>query len=216
MRVHPISCGFGIGFLIEKSNALLLIDTGSPGYHQQVIKKMKDLARNDLKLILITHAHYDHYGNASVLREQTGAKIAAHFIDAESMILAQSLLGSSHKYGFLFPPLQFILNKINPIIPTTADILLEDGDSLEEYGLDAKVVHTPGHTAGHCCFIFKNGIAFAGDLIGRRPGTHLQNLLATNWQQIPGSIQKLNIEKPDLIYTGHSRTPLSSKDLNKL
>lgn len=216
MRVHSIYCGFGIGFLIEKSDGLYLIDTGSPGYQDQVVKKMKELARNDLKLILITHAHYDHYGSASALQELTGAKIAVHLLDAQSMILAQSPLGSSRRYGFLFPPVQFILNKINPILPTTADILLEDGDSLEEYGLDAKVVHTPGHTAGHCCFIFKNGIAFAGDLIGRRPGTHLQNLLATNWQQIPGSIQKLKNEKPDLIYTGHSTTPLSSEDLNQL
>ena len=216
MLVHPISCGFGIGFLIENSNGLYLIDTGSPGYHEQVLRKMKALARNDLKLILITHAHYDHYGNASALREQTSAKIAVHHFDAESMLFAQSPLGSSRRYGFLFPPVQFILNKINSILPTTADILLEDGDSLQEYGLDAKVLHTPGHTTGHCCFIIEDGIAFAGDLIGRRPRTHLQNLLATNWQQIPGSIQKLKKEKPNLIYTGHSITPISNEDLQRL
>lgn len=216
MHVHPISCGFGIGFLIEKSNGLYLIDTGSPGNHEQVLLKMKELGRHDLKLILITHAHYDHYGNASALRKQTGAKIAAHFIDAESMLQAQSPLGSSRRYGFLFFPIQLILKNINPLPSVNADILLEDGDSLDEYGLDAKVLHTPGHTAGHCCFIFNNGTAFAGDLIGRRFNIHRQNLLATHWQQIPFSIQKLRDENPDFIYTGHSKTPIYNKDLQML
>jgi glyoxylase-like metal-dependent hydrolase (beta-lactamase superfamily II) len=137
-------------------------------------------------------------------------------MDAESMIFGESPLGSSRRYGFLFPPIQFFLNKINPIRPTAADILLEDGDSLEEYGLDAKVIHTPGHTAGHCCFIFQNGIAFSGDLIGRRFGPHIQNLLATHWLKIPGSIQKLKRENPDFIYTGHSPTPLYNEDLQTL
>lgn len=216
MHIHPISCGFGIGFLIENANGLFLIDTGSPGNHDQVLSKIKELGRNDLKLILITHAHYDHYGNAFTLRELTGARIAAHRLDAESMFQAQSPLGSSRRYGFLFFPIQFILNKINPLPSVNADILLEDGDSLEEYGLDAKVLHTPGHTAGHSSFIFKNGIAFSGDLIGRRFNIHHQNLLATHWHKIPGSIQKLKRENPDFIYTGHSPTPISNEDLNRL
>ena len=64
MRIHPLSCGFGFGFLIETSAGMYLVDSGSPANQDRVLNKMKKLGRDDLKAIWITHAHYDHYGSA--------------------------------------------------------------------------------------------------------------------------------------------------------
>ena len=216
MNIYPISCGLGIGFLIENPTGLFLIDSGSPGYHHQVITKMQSLGRSDLRLILVTHAHYDHYGNAKVLRDLTGAQIAVHHCDAESMTNGKSPLGKSHNHGFLFKPLQYLLNHLNPLPPTIPDILLQDGDSFEPFGLDAYLLHTPGHTPGHSCLILEDGTAFIGDLLGRVPRLKPQNLLATDWQQIPSSIRKLKTIQPNQLYTGHSPVPVSSHEFLSL
>lgn len=216
MNVYPISCGLGYVFLIETNLELFLIDAGSPGHHEQVITIVKQLGMTNVKLIIITHAHYDHYGSASAIKRQTNSSIAVHHLDAESMQKGESPLGTPRNRGVFFPPILWVLDKVNPLPPTFPDILLKDGDSLVEFGLDAMVLHTPGHTNGHCCIVLRNGIVFAGDLLGRVPYLKPQNLLATDWGQIPESIKKLKKVNPTKIYTGHSKKPIQGKKLDYL
>ena len=213
MKVHPISCGFGYAFLLEYSHGLFLIDSGSPGQENKVLAKMNELGRKDLKLIWITHAHYDHYGSAAALRNLSGACIGVHADDAEDMGTGQSPLGTSRLYGFIYPPAQKILNQVRPLPATMADFTCTGGQTLEQYGLEASILHTPGHTPGHTCLQLEDGIVFSGDLISQflRPG--LQRLLATDWEQIPQSLDVLQSARPPWIYTGHSRHPLSGKAL---
>ena len=216
MNIFPISCGLGYAFLIETDQGLFLIDSGSPGHHENILLKMKTLGKKDLKLIIITHAHYDHYGGALAVKNQTKALIAAHPLDADYMRKGHSPLGKSRKHGFLFHPIQAVLNQINPLPATASDIYLQDGDSLNPFGLDGTVLHTPGHTPGHISIILGNGTAFSGDLLGRVPGVKPQNLLAMNWEQISASIQKLKNSHPTKIYTGHSSQPIQSDQLNQI
>jgi glyoxylase-like metal-dependent hydrolase (beta-lactamase superfamily II) len=213
MQIHPIPCGWGIAFLIETAHGLILIDSGSPGQQNRILKKMKELERNDLKLIWITHAHYDHYGSASALRKMTGALIGIHAEDAESMTAGLSFLGTTRRYGFIYPPAQKGLNFFHPLSPTTPDFVCEDGDSLEHYGIDASVLHTPGHTPGHTCLKLEEGIVFAGDLLGGFPRPGLQSLLATNWDQLSSSLLTLQAAKPKWIYLGHSIHPISGEKI---
>jgi len=49
--------------------------------------------------------------------------------------------------------------------PVKPDLLLEDGDDLGDYGLQARVIHTPGHTLGSSCLIVEERIGFVGDLL---------------------------------------------------
>lgn len=204
MKVHPIPCGWGIAFLIETTRGMFLIDSGSPDQQNRILKKMKALGRDDLKLIWITHAHYDHYGSASELRKITGALIGVHIDDAVSMTAGFSPLGTTRRYGFIYPPAQKALNHFHPLPPTPPDFVCEDGDTLEQYGLDASILHTPGHTPGHTCVKLEEGIVFAGDLLGGFPQPGLQSLLATNWNQLSISLLILQAAKPKWIYIGHS------------
>jgi glyoxylase-like metal-dependent hydrolase (beta-lactamase superfamily II) len=209
MRVHSLSCGLGYAFLVESSEGLFLIDSGSPGHQAQVIGRMKELGRTDLKLIWITHAHYDHYGSAAALRRLTGALIGVHPIDAGFLAAGRSPLGTPRQYGFIYPLAQPVVNLIWPLPATPPDFELNDGDSLERYGLDAKVLHTPGHTPGHTCLMLANGVLFAGDVVaGSSSRLKLQSLLATGWDQLPISLDYLKAARPDWVYTGHARSPL--------
>jgi hydroxyacylglutathione hydrolase len=216
MLIHPVVCGFGYAFLIENPHGLFLIDCGSPGHQNQVLAKMDALQRHDLKLIWITHAHYDHYGSAAALREITGAPIGVHPNDAEDMVSAASLLGTTRSYGFLYPPMQSILSYIDPLPVTSPDFTLEDGDTLERFGLQATVLHTPGHTPGHTCMILDDGTAFVGDLIGRTFLQGKQRLLAVDWSQIPDSVQRLKSQQPERVFSGHSKRPLSRETIQRI
>ncbi len=181
--------------MIEAPWGLCLVDSGSPGQHLRVLDKMKQLGRADLKLIWITHAHYDHYGSAAALRALTGALIGVHPADAESLRAGKSPLGRPRRHGRLFPLVQPLLNLASRLPATPPDFTLEDGETLEQYGLQARILHTP----------------LAGDLLGRHPAPRLQHLLAADWAQLPGSLRKLQAAHPEWVYTGHSAQPLPGR-----
>ena len=215
-RIHPLSCGLGYAFLIETNQGLLLIDSGSPGHEQKALERMRKLGRADLKLIWITHAHYDHYGSAAALRKLTGALVGIHPADSDSLIYGQSLTGSAHRYGVILPMLLKMAMVLKPLPKIQPDLILGDGSTLEQYGLDAYILHTPGHTPGHTCVILEGGIAFAGDLISSLPRPGLQRLLATNWSQLNESLAKLKSARPAWIYCGHRRNPIPGSELHKM
>jgi glyoxylase-like metal-dependent hydrolase (beta-lactamase superfamily II) len=216
IRVHLLSCGIGIAFLIESPQGLYLVDAGTPGNEQRVLAKMRALGRSDLKCIWITHAHYDHYGSAAALRKLTGAPIGVHPDDTDSLAKAQSPLGTHRSYGWFYPLAQPLVNRLHPLPPTPPDFTLRDGETLARYGLDAAVLHTPGHTPGHTCLLLANGLAFAGDLIGGFPTPCLQMLLATDWSQLPGSLERLRAAHPQWIYTGHNTHLLAGDSLAQI
>jgi glyoxylase-like metal-dependent hydrolase (beta-lactamase superfamily II) len=216
VKVYPLSCGLGIAFLIEAPQGLYLVDAGSPGHQERVLAKMKELGRTDLRLIWITHAHYDHYGSAAALRQITGAAIGVHPLDAGSMAQGRSPLGTHRRYAFIYPIGFPLANHIRPLPSTPPDFTREDGETLADFGLPATVLHTPGHTPGHTCLLLKDGTVFAGDLIGRSFSPKLQDLLATNWDQLPTSLAHLIQAQPQWVYTGHSRDKFPGSQLSKI
>jgi glyoxylase-like metal-dependent hydrolase (beta-lactamase superfamily II) len=212
IRIHPILCGLAYAYLLETSHGLFLVDSGSPGQQDRIYTKMKQVGRTDLRMIWITHAHYDHYGSAQALRRLTGAKIGVHPADAKSMCLGRTPLGTAHNHGFFFFLLMPLLNRMNPLPATDPDITLQDGNTLERFGLEASILHTPGHT----CLLINNGAAFSGDLLGNLLGPRLQYLVASDWSQLPGSLKRLQAANPKWTYTGHRPKVVSGKTLQKL
>lgn len=215
MQIDPLPCGLGIGFLIGTDQGLYLVDSGSPGQQNRILSKMRELGRTDLKLIWITHAHYDHYGSAAALRELTGAPVGVHPADAESMSAGRSPLGSWHGYGWIYPLAQKLAMRMRPLTPVQPDFTLDDGETLERFGLNASILHTPGHTPGHTCLLLEDGTVFAADLIGAFPKPRLQGLLAIDWNQLPTSLARLQAAHPQWIYTGHAQHRLPGKILER-
>lgn len=216
MRIHPLSTGLGLSFLVETNAGLFLVDSGSPGQQEVVLAKMRALGRTDLRVIWITHAHYDHYGSAAALRALTGAPIGAHPADAEFMHSGTSPLGTSRAYGFIYPPAQRVVSRLRGLQTTPPDFLLDDSQTLERYGLNATVLFTPGHTPGHTCLLLEDGTVFAADLIGGFPWPRLQGLLATDWDLLPASLARLQREQPCWVYTGHVKTPFPGERIMRI
>src|SRR5438094_2443283 len=59
-------------YLVEADNGLVLVDTGMPGSENRILKAVADLGRepSDVKLILLTHRHWDNIGSAAALKKR--------------------------------------------------------------------------------------------------------------------------------------------------
>jgi len=215
-RIHPISCGLGYAFLIENEVGLYLVDCGSPHQEKKVLDLMGKLGRNDLKLIWITHAHYDHYGSAAALQAKTGAPIGVYPDDAEALRAGRSDLGIVHGIGHLFPLGLAITKFFVPLPPVKPEVMLEDGASLVDFGLLAWVYHTPGHTPGHSSLWLEDGTLIIGDLIGQKERACRQTLLATDWEALDLSLARMQALKPRQVFTGHSARPVPTEEFCSL
>jgi glyoxylase-like metal-dependent hydrolase (beta-lactamase superfamily II) len=205
-----------LAYLIEGDGGLILVDAGLRGEEKRVLDKMKVIGRNDLKLIFITHAHLDHYGCAAALRRISGAPIAIHGLDEEAMARGETRLGTARGFGRV---IQAMLPLANPILrpePAQADLVVDDGDDLSEFGLAATVLFTPGHTMGSTCLLLENRMAFAGDLVTNSGQPRMQRYFAEDWSLIPRSLVSLQERNPEIVFSGHGREPISREQLHEL
>jgi hydroxyacylglutathione hydrolase len=215
-RVHPVFAGLSTAYLVESEAGIILVDAGCPHYEQSILQRIRALENGSLRLIFVTHAHLDHYGSAAALRRLTGAPIAIHRADASAMAEGKTSIGSVRGSGWL---MWTLLRLFEPYVrpePTPPDLLLEDGDDLRAFGLDAVVVHTPGHTPGSSSLIVEGHIAFMGDLLSTSVRPRVQRSFADDWSLIPHSLARLQALRPDWVYAGHGRRPLSGEALQRL
>ncbi len=142
----------------------IIVDSGAPGDGPAILRAAgrSGIAPGDIGLILLTHGHFDHIGGAAALREATGAPVAVHRADLP--LLRQGLdprmvqsVGIEGRMLMWFMP-----SRTPPLEP---DITFEGSFDLAPYGLDARTVHTPGHSPGHIVLPLPDGNLIAGDLL---------------------------------------------------
>lgn len=203
IQIHSVRTAMSCAYLIENGNGLFLVDTGGPGAESVIQRKIRALGRQDLRLIYLTHAHFDHYAGAGELSRATGAPVAIHRADAGALALGGTEVGSARSVGKVmraFLPLAMRL--LNPK-GIAADVLLEDGDALDVFGLEAVVVHTPGHTLGSSSLLVEGRSIFVGDLITSNWGVRPQRNFAQDWKQVKESVKRIQELRPKWVYGGH-------------
>jgi glyoxylase-like metal-dependent hydrolase (beta-lactamase superfamily II) len=84
------------------------------------------------------------------------------------------------------------------------DIYLTDGQNLNEYGFNAKVVHIPGHTKGSIGILTGDGDLFAGDTFTNRRKPEVANYIE-NPMDLKNSIDRLKMMNIKMIYPGHGK-----------
>src|SRR2546429_7738197 len=78
--VYRVPARHANAYLVEADNGLVLVDTGMPGSENRILKAVADLGRepSDVKLILLTHRHWDNIGSAAALKKATSGMIVSH------------------------------------------------------------------------------------------------------------------------------------------
>ena len=174
----------------EASRAAMIID---PGDDADVIARHVDDDKLQPNYIVDTHAHVDHIGANSALKERyPEAELCIHAEDAAMLEKPSRNLSLFVGHSYKSPP---------------ADRLLSEGDEIAVGGLRFRVLHVPGHTPGGICLhcpeltpsvIFTGDTLFAGG-IGRSdfPGGDGELLIR--------GIQDRILSLPDdtIVYPGH-------------
>jgi len=172
----------------ENTKEAAVID---PGGDLNKLKNIIDENGFNIKLILLTHGHFDHIGAVNELRDITGAKVYAY--EDEAALLLSGEMNESIRLG-----------RKNYIVE--CDKLLKEGDIIEIGEGKLKVIHTPGHTAGGACFYDEeNRILFAGDTLFK-DSVGRYDLATASGEALFDSIKNKLFKLPDevRVFPGHN------------
>lgn len=190
---------------IEIDNNYILIDTGMPNQRSTIETKLRNAGCHlgNLKLIILTHGDIDHCGNAAYFRQKFGSKIAMHYADL-GMVEWGDMFWNRRKpniFSEIIFSLWFGLKESDRFKP---DLYLKDGDTLAEYGLDARILELPGHSKGSIGVLLANKNLFCGDLLGNIDKPKLWSII-DDPSAANASVEKLKSLAIDTVYPGHGK-----------
>jgi glyoxylase-like metal-dependent hydrolase (beta-lactamase superfamily II) len=162
-------------FLLDDGAELTVIDTLFDTDAGRIIERIRGIGRSveDLKHIVLTHAHRSHLGGLATLKELSGATVYSHEWEADIVAgerTAQPVTPIPMRpirtyWRVYYLQLGAALGR-GKHPPCPVDATLEDGDTVGP----VRVIHTPGHTPGHLAFWWpERRVLFAGDAIATYP-----------------------------------------------
>ena len=211
VEIYPLQLGINCCYLIE-GDGIVMVDGGSPKKAKRFLAALEELSLrpDEIDLIILTHAHWDHIGSVKVIKDITGAKVALH--REEKQWLEQSLKPLPQgvtAWGRLLAGAMAMYLAWVDIPATEVDLVLEDrAFSLVNFGIPGKILPTPGHSVGSVSVLLETGDAFVGDLAMNifplRLGPGLP-LFADDIRQVKRSWTLLLHEGAKMIYPAHGK-----------
>lgn len=186
LTVGPVQTNCYLAINKETKEAII-IDPGDDA--DRIGMRLKQLEAKPVA-ILLTHGHFDHAGAAKTLATQYDILVYAHEKEAKTledsrMNLSGPLAGGATTYH--------------------ADVFLKDEQELTLAGLHMRVLFTPGHTPGGCCYYFpREDVLFSGDSlfcgsVGRTdfPGGSMRTLVDSVRSKL------MSLPENTIVYPGH-------------
>jgi glyoxylase-like metal-dependent hydrolase (beta-lactamase superfamily II) len=194
--------GFSNSYILKGDRAVI-IDAGLPGQEKKILAALEanGISRDRVSLIIITHVHGDHYAGLANLKKSIDVPVMAGWPDAKFMedgsgapTVPVSLTG---RVMTLFTGAKSPHSR--------ADVIVKEDTDLRAYGVDGRVLTTPGHTFGSLSALASDGGCAIGDLLGGlifkdRPGLPP---LAEDLSLVGPSLKKVLDSGAKHIYPGH-------------
>lgn len=177
----------------DETKECFIIDPGASG--KQIAEKLRQDNLTPVA-VLLTHGHFDHTASAKTLAKEFDIKIYAHEAEADT----------------LRDPQKNVSWMIQLKESYDADVFLKDEETLTLAGFEIKVLHTPGHTEGGCCYyIAEENVVFTGDTlfaqsVGRTdfPGGSMSQLVRSIQEKLLALTEAGNLETDVMVYPGHN------------
>ena len=168
-QFHRIGLGNVSGYLIHRPGEAILVDCGNRGSDVKILNSMKKLGLEPgmLKLLVLTHSHFDHAGSAGRLKELTGCQVMIHRSEAGRLDKGLSPIppGTRWKAKLLVAAGRLFARRLMFFDGCEPDLLVDDLFDLKAFGFPGKVIHAPGHTHGSMVVLMEAGELIGGDTV---------------------------------------------------
>jgi len=181
---HPYDCSV---YLIAADDKLIVVDSGAGESFNRLASNIQTLGFNaqNVAAVIATHAHLDHIGAIHQFREEFGAQVIAHELDAPAI---ETGVGTGAEfYGMDYRPCK-------------VDMKLSQSEELLKYGgCELRAIHIPGHTPGSIAVYMdmEKRVLFGQDVHGPYflPGSNIADARV--------SLLKLIDLEADILCEGH-------------
>ncbi|MDD3853277.1 MAG: MBL fold metallo-hydrolase [Syntrophomonadaceae bacterium] len=206
MKMHTITLGITNCYLVEAQDGYIMVDAGSQHRGKKFLRaiRQRGIRPEEIKLIVITHAHFDHVGSLAAIQGYCQCPIMMHPLEArlvEGAIVVippganalgrvVSWMGEHNKILLGFPA-------------TKVEYLVEHEYDLRAFGVSGKVISTPGHTPGSLSVVLDDGRAMVGDLAMNQFFTQNYPVFAELPEKVYASWQLLIDHGVQQIYPAH-------------
>jgi glyoxylase-like metal-dependent hydrolase (beta-lactamase superfamily II) len=229
MKIWSTSGGFKIirvlsgrsnVFLLTNGQTKILVDTSAGFMWDTLQRRLDRQGIEKLDLLILTHSHFDHAANAAAVREKYRARVVIHKSEAEFLSTGANILptGTNRFTEFLIRAFANKFRSVARYKPCSPDITFDDVFSLSDFGFNAYVMHTPGHTFGSVSVIIDDETALVGDtMFGKFPGSVFPPF-AADVSQLLKSWDKLLGTKCRIFIPSHgieNKRALVEKDFKK-
>ena len=199
-NVYYVGANNIASILVATPQGHILIDTGTQKMAAVVFPNIVKLGFKpaEIKLMLISHAHYDHMETMETIRRITGATVAALEAEVPALVSGHDL-SSNETWGQE---------------PIQVGRILKSGDDITLGGSTIKVIWTPGHTPGAAAYFIttqENGRTYQ-IVFGGPPGPITgDSKYDTRPEDAFNSYKALRALNPDVLITGHPQNLLKGK-----
>lgn len=172
--------------ICEETRETVVVD---PAAYPSYLKKYMKEEGLQVKAILLTHGHFDHTMGIDELLKDYPVPVYACEAEKEILEDPKKNLSTTYTKGYSFKDATF----------------LKEGEELELAGYTFRMIHTPGHTPGGCCYYVESeGVLFSGDTLFQN-SVGRADFPRSDPEELLESIRKKLFVLPDqvLVYPGH-------------
>ncbi len=195
-------------YLLEEAGEVTIVDAGLPGHWKELPAELAAMGRSldDVRALLLTHAHSDHVGFAERIRRERAVPVSVHADDAALARGETKQVRDGQGPGYAGLSLRALAGfavyaishggfRVTPIAEVGTFV---DSATLDVPGAP-RVIHVPGHTAGSAAFhVPSRDAIFLGDafatrnvITGRR-GPHFATAFNADNRQAAASLARLD------------------------
>lgn len=165
--VRRLGPGIVNAYLVEEQGGVTIIDAGAAGYWNALPRELGAMGRSldDVKAVLLTHAHSDHIGFAERIRSERGVRV---HVQTDDVPLTKKPSTPKWEGKLGFGALRFIAFAITAGMLKSPPPILEvstfaDGETIDVPGRP-RAIHVPGHSPGSAVLhLAQRDVAFIGD-----------------------------------------------------